>query len=158
SDGAELTPSVTQNNLTQTIDVNAGLYIGSRGGVQNLFNGDINDVRIYKIALSPANVTNLYNGLDIASGSIVSEWQFDNAPAGALTYPYSTPDAHSTNNANIQSGATFARGVYVDQNKNAVVENPKVDVAAQHRFVSSNSTGSLTVNATASAAKTYLWT
>ncbi len=54
---------VAQSTRTSTLIANTNvLYFGRRAGAGNFFNGIIDDINLYNFALSPAEITTLYNG------------------------------------------------------------------------------------------------
>ncbi|MBU2036859.1 LamG domain-containing protein, partial [Patescibacteria group bacterium] len=89
-DGVE---AITPVSLVSSLTATAGnLLIGSFNGTQYLFNGLIDDVRVYNRALSAGEITDLYNlgasrltvnapppSIANTSGSLVGYWTFNGA-------------------------------------------------------------------------------
>ena len=73
-DGAEISSYSEQTASTGTISTDASetLYIGKAGAYE--FDGIIDDVRIWNRALSPTEISDLYQGNPVSRTGLVGEW------------------------------------------------------------------------------------
>lgn len=102
-DGELMSSTSTSGNINAS---NADLYIGNQSST-NFFNGQIDEVVIYRDALTQDEVTQLFQNTpnpDNGSEEIISEWLF-NEGSGSIAI-----DSQSNNNGTV-SGATYSEGV-----------------------------------------------
>lgn len=63
---------ILQNSIVQSSLPGTGLYLGRYGGYEtNMWNGQIGEVRIYNRALSPDEITQLSQGINIRNGLVL---------------------------------------------------------------------------------------
>jgi hypothetical protein len=136
SDGESVDESQTASLNTIDYDgAGAGAFVSGRPDGNNLFNGSINDVRIYNRALSPQEIQALYewgNGNYASppnnrtdSSSAVSRWKFD----GDVTDSWGNNGGTDNTSAGFSSDAIRGQAKNFDGDDDYVVVDPFPDLS-----------------------------
>ncbi len=80
-DGQEV-GSTAKNGPLDVPNVSVATYIGMNPGATNSFKGQIDDVRIYSMALSPEQVARVAVGDVLPTGDLVADWDFEEGTPG----------------------------------------------------------------------------
>jgi hypothetical protein len=102
-DGTIEPMETVKDTLSATTQTSESVQISGREGSNIVFNGSIDDVRIYNRALSASEITNLYNSQKKSfptvskptlSDGLVGYWNFDTGAGGSTVYDMSTSTNH----------------------------------------------------------------
>lgn len=75
-------------------DTAAPMIVGGTTAGTAMFQGSISDVRLYDVALSVADIVNIYRGIPV-NGGLVGNWNFDEG-TGGTAYDSTATDATGT--------------------------------------------------------------